>query len=215
MSQRKPTWKRPLRNRTLVNGVEVAYTPGQGEYRRYRKRYWGRGGRNVQPVEGQITITLRPVREIQEGCKQKGRLIGKTQDVFGLQEFTALLLWNNEHLPRSQKMTDEIMVRILGAEFPHSSLVQKLVRGKKKLGVMRSYYNHGDMTGGVPPTVKSYRYTEKGERANLRTGKPLRLNQGRVRKRKPSVYRPEGGKVDPRLIYGPAVDGAYDGSEGD
>lgn len=98
---------------------------------------------------------------------------GKTTKL-GVYECIATLLEANEMLQKDRKLTDEAITQFLISEFPNSKSVVAMksrYRGRT-LNHYRSLYNLGKLTGAMPK-LESHRWTMQGEKANLRTGRPL------------------------------------------
>ena len=112
-----------------------------------------------------------------KGRKSTPRTTGKRTGM-GICAFWCALFEANEALPKARKMTDEEIKRQMIQEFPSQPAIQKLgpvgQRGTVTVNQYRIMYNTGKLSNGVLPAKPSRRYTDKGELANPRTGKPLK-----------------------------------------
>lgn len=122
-------------------------------------------------------LTIR-VRRIDDPQVWERKSCGKTTGL-SIYETIAVLLQANEVAPQTRKLTDEAITQFLAEEFPKSRGVKAMLNrtGGRTLNHYRSLYNKGKLTGQIP-TQLSHRWTYKGELANLRTGRVLKLKKG-------------------------------------
>lgn len=81
-------------------------------------------------------------------------------------QFASLLFEQNEILPRSKKLTDEMIRTALAAEYAHAYKVAADLKARTLpggVGQIRSWYNIGRFTKGKPPARPSQRYDEQGD----------------------------------------------------
>lgn len=77
----------------------------------------------------------------------------------GLEAFRCKLFYDNERVPKSQRMTDDAMCAAIKAEFPG---IKSTAIDPYWFNTYRSYYNLGQLTGGVIPEVRARRFDENG-----------------------------------------------------
>lgn len=105
--------------------------------------------------------------------KSSGKVTG-----MGVCAYFASLFEANELVGPNRKMTDEMILAKVRAEFPEGKVAKTLSRlNNRQLssmtvnGIYRYKYNHGVFTRGIPPEKVSFRYDAKGRIADYRKGK--------------------------------------------
>ena len=118
-----------------------------------------------------VTIKIKRI----DDPKQYQRMTKGDKWGLGVQEFLAVVFEANEKLSYARKLTDEAILQALVMEYPTRPITKKLLkRNGETINRYRQHYNRGRLTGKVPE-VLSNRWTIKGEKADGRTGKPLKV----------------------------------------
>lgn len=108
------------------------------------------------------------------------KTVGKKSGL-GIMAFWSVLFSGNEQLPKGKKMTNAEIERQVRMEFSHErTLMHNLETKRQTVNYYRHLYNSGRLTKprGNCPEYISYRYNDKGERVDTRTGKrPLTQEQ--------------------------------------
>lgn len=96
----------------------------------------------------------------------------------GVCAYFASLFEANELVGPNRKMTDEMILTKLKAEFPEGKVSKTLAKLNNRSlssmtvnGIYRYKYNRGTFTRGIPPVSVSFRYDEKGRIVDYRKGK--------------------------------------------
>jgi hypothetical protein len=99
--------------------------------------------------------------------KSKGITTG-----LGICSYFAAIFRANEGCVTKRKKTDEQIAIMIEREFPHK-LGAFAFRGETKKRTINEYrhrYNTGKFTGGIVPSIYSFRYNKTGDRVDGRTG---------------------------------------------
>jgi len=104
--------------------------------------------------------------------KSSGRVTG-----MGVCAYFASLFEANELVGPNRKMTDEMILNKVKAEFPEGKIAKNLAKLNNPPisyttvnGIYRYKYNRGVFTRGIPPTLVSFRYDAKGRIVDYRKG---------------------------------------------
>lgn len=109
-------------------------------------------------------ITPDPIRP---PGKVKGKKTG-----YGIMHFWHSLLQLNEHLPRNRKMTNAELERQWLLEFPHrSETIKRQIAKSTGANLYRHLYNTSRLCRNVVSPCCSFRYNDKGEQVDGRTGR--------------------------------------------